>query len=229
MAVGKQGGPRLHIGPHESLDRCGRIICDHGKADTTRPGIEVFGPFAPAWPHWCRGRSPQRPRQRGFSQRCPDRRNCRRRETGSPPDRLQPPLQGVTARIDHRSPQLLRQLRSYRSARAHPPTAAPTSVGSVDISANPNQTVSGSWAGSAGPQDRRLPPQSEHVRYARLFSAAARPCRTPQTKPSATVHKTPRNSPRRNALKLSASAPATLPFTQAIKQTISPNHTLASR
>ena len=46
VAVGKQRGPRLHIGPHESFNRCGGVIRNHGKADAPRPGIEVFGSLA---------------------------------------------------------------------------------------------------------------------------------------------------------------------------------------
>ena len=47
VAVGEQRGPRLHIGPDESFNRCGGIIGDRGKADAAGPGIEVFGSFAP--------------------------------------------------------------------------------------------------------------------------------------------------------------------------------------
>ena len=42
VAVTDQGGSPLHIGPHEGLDRRGRIVGDHRKAETARARAEVL-------------------------------------------------------------------------------------------------------------------------------------------------------------------------------------------
>ena len=43
MAVGDQGGPPPHIGFHESFNRGGGIVGDHGEANAARTGVEIFG------------------------------------------------------------------------------------------------------------------------------------------------------------------------------------------
>ena len=47
MSVGDQRRAQLHIGAHESLDRFGRVVGDHGQAQTARTGVEILRTLAP--------------------------------------------------------------------------------------------------------------------------------------------------------------------------------------
>ena len=42
MAIGNQRGSALHVGLHESFDRLGGIVGDHGKTDAAKTCIEVL-------------------------------------------------------------------------------------------------------------------------------------------------------------------------------------------
>src|SRR5450830_2122663 len=46
VAIGEQRGSALHVGLHESFNRRGGIVGDHGEADTARTCIEIFGALA---------------------------------------------------------------------------------------------------------------------------------------------------------------------------------------
>ena len=45
VAIGDQRGSRLHVGPHEGLDRRGRIVGDHGEAETAGARAKVLCSF----------------------------------------------------------------------------------------------------------------------------------------------------------------------------------------
>ena len=47
VAVGNQRRAGAHIGAHESLDRCGRVVGDRGQAQPTRTGVEILRALAP--------------------------------------------------------------------------------------------------------------------------------------------------------------------------------------
>jgi hypothetical protein len=101
---------RLHIGPHESFNRCGGIIRDHSKADAAGSGIEVFGSFA-LWLGLIRVAIDHLngPGNEDF----PSVAGIKETVAGTKGDfRLidfNDPFEGVSVRVDHRSPQLLCQ------------------------------------------------------------------------------------------------------------------------
>ena len=47
VTVGDQRRAGPHIGAHESLDRFGRVVGDHGQAQPARTGVEIFRALAP--------------------------------------------------------------------------------------------------------------------------------------------------------------------------------------
>jgi len=42
VAIGEQGGSALYVGFHESLNRRGGIVGDHGKSNAARTRVEIF-------------------------------------------------------------------------------------------------------------------------------------------------------------------------------------------
>ena len=110
MTVGEQRGSALRIGSHEGFGRGGGIVGDHGESNAARTGIEIFrvlasrlGLIAVVIDHLDGPDDKNFPRITRLEEGIAfTERNFRLID-------LNDPLQWLAIRINHRSPQLLRQ------------------------------------------------------------------------------------------------------------------------
>jgi hypothetical protein len=110
VPVGEQRGSGLHVGPHKRLDRGRGVVRDRSETDATGPSVQVFRPFPP-WPslagaavdHLDGASDEDLPGFHGIEKAVVS------------PERnfglvyFHHALQRLALRIDHRSPELLRQ------------------------------------------------------------------------------------------------------------------------